>query len=252
MRQRSNYSAATTASVVLHGALLATVLWLKPWARDLPVGTVVAVNIVSNASITDLRAATQAAQEQAAQTEAPLVEAREEPVATSPALAPAAAMPKPQVPSPPKREKPLDLDALAASIAKTAKPSGGRTSSAAKGPARQETALVSRASAGAGMGLSASTMSGLATELQRRWNPNCEVEGGRDVKIRVTFTLGMGGEVLGVVQAGGLEQSPNPVIRVAADRAIRAVHQAAPFSAEYRGAFGQRVNVNFNAADACN
>ena len=239
-----------TASVVLHGALLAAVLWLKPWARDLPVGTVVAVNIVSNASISDLRAATQAAQEQTAQTEAPLVEAREEPVAPSPAPA-AAAMPQPQVLGPPKREKPLDLDALAASIAKTAKPSGGRTSSAAKGPARQETALISRASAGAGTGLSASTMSGLATELQRRWNPNCEVEGSRDVKIRVTFTLGMGGEVLGVVQAGGLEQSPNPVIRVAADRAIRAVHQAAPFSAEYRGAFGQRVNVNFNAADAC-
>ena len=250
MRQRSNYSPAMTASVVLHGALLAAVLWLKPWARDLPIGTVVAVNIVSNASITDLRAATQAAQEQTAQTEAPVVEAREEPVAPSPAPA-AAAMPQPQVLSPPKREKPLDLDALAASIAKTAKPSGGRTSSAAKGPARQETALISRASAGAGTGLSASTMSGLATELQRRWNPNCEVEGGRDVKIRVTFTLGMGGEVLGVVQAGGLEESPNPVIRVAADRAIRAVHQAAPFSAEYRGAFGQRVNVNFNAADAC-
>ena len=32
-----------------------------------------------------------------------------------------------------------------------------------------------------------------------RWNPNCEVEGGRDVLVRVAFKLGVGGQVVGDV-----------------------------------------------------
>ena len=254
MGQRSKTSPAMTASVVLHGVLLASVLWLKPWTRNLPIGTVVPVNIVSNASFTDLRAATQTEQVQSAQTETPVAEAPVEPASPDPTPSPAppsATISKPRAPSPAKPEKTLDLDALAASIAKTAKPAGGKTSSASKGPARPETALAPRAAAGAGTGLSASAMSGLANELQRRWNPNCEVEGGKDVTIRVSFTLGTGGRLSGLVEAGGLESSTNPVVKAAAERAIRAVHQAAPFSTLPNDFFGQRISVNFKAREAC-
>jgi protein TonB len=271
MRERSDFSLAMIASVLLHGGLLAAVMLARPWEHQLPIGAVVPVNIVSNSEFTDLRAAAEAAREQAAETPAPVPEAPPapaepapqplpKPVPPAPPPPPAPAPPKP-VPTPTpkpavepkaqakpaaKPEKSLDLDALAASIARTSK-----ASSAARGPARPETALQARPAAGAARGLSANALSGLAGELQRRWNPNCEVEGGRDVQVRVTFTMGPGGQLLGQVEAGGLEQSPNPVVKAAAERAIRAVHQAAPFSAQYRDAFGQKVTVNFNGREAC-
>ena len=104
--------------------------------------------------------------------------------------------PAPVKPTPPaKPEKSLDLDALSASLSKMAKPAPPKPSSAPKGPARPETAPVARQTVGTG--LSAAAMSGLADELQRRWNPNCDVEGGRDVQLKVIFTIGPGGQVVG-------------------------------------------------------
>jgi periplasmic protein TonB len=256
MAPRQNYTPATAASVALHGLLVAAVLFMRPWSRDLPVGSVVAVNIVSNAQVTDMRAAAQADQIQSAQSETPVAEAPAEPELPSPTAETKLPTPMPMpMPTPTPKSapaarpsKPLDLDALAASIAKTtrSKPAPG-----AKGAPQQETALQPRAAAGAGQGLSASAMAGLANELQRRWNPNCDVEGGRDVKIRVNFVLGSGGQILGLVDAGGLENAANPVVKAAAERAIRAVHQAAPFSTLPRDFFGQRIAVNFNAREAC-
>ena len=266
MRDRSDFSMAMIASLLLHGGLLALVMLARPWEHALPMGAVVPVNIVSNSELTDLRAAAQAAREQAAQTEAPVAEAPPAPAEPTPAPTPPAPQPAPAPPKatpkpaetkpavqPAAPQKPaakpaksLDLDALAASLAKSSK-----ASSAAKGAARPETALEARPAAVSAKGLSANALAGLAGELQRRWNPNCEVEGGRDVQVRVTFTMGPGGQLLGQVEAGGLEQSPNPVVKAAAERAIRAVHQAAPFSAQYRDAFGQRVTVNFNGREAC-
>ncbi|HEX5377732.1 MAG TPA: energy transducer TonB, partial [Phenylobacterium sp.] len=84
MRERTDYSRAMAASVALHLAVLAILILSRGWARQLPVGTVVPVNIVSNASLTDLRAAAQAAQEQAAQTEQPVEDAPVEPAAPEP------------------------------------------------------------------------------------------------------------------------------------------------------------------------
>lgn len=128
----------------------------------------------------------------------------------------------------------LDLDALASQVARL----GARM--------RSETASTS----GAAAGPSASALAGLQDQLQRRWTPNCEVEGARDVRVRVSFRLGVGGDLAGPVEAGGLEQSENAVVRAAAERAIRAVHQAAPFPA-LAGSAGQRIAVNFNAQEAC-
>jgi periplasmic protein TonB len=263
MQGRTDFSRAMIGSVVLHAGVIVLLLVSRMWEKTLPIGSVVPVTIVSNASVTDLRAAEKADQVQTAQTEAPVPEAAPEPAATAaeplqrlapPAPAKAAPAPTPPPPAaaapakPAKPAKPLDLDALAASIAKTA---GAKSSSAARGQPRPETALEARDAAGAGKGVSAAAMAGLANELQRRWNPNCEVEGGKDVKIRVTFMVGAGGQLIGMVEAGGLENSANPVVKAAAERAIRAVHQAAPFSTLPRDFLGQRVAVNFNAREAC-
>ena len=125
--------------------------------------------------------------------------------------------------------------------------SGG--SSAAKGATRPETATQARPAAGTG--LQANQLRGLADELQRRWNPNCDVEGGRDVQVKVTFTLGMSGQVVGEVSANGAERSANAVVQTAADRAIRAVYAASPFRNLTRDFYGQRISVNFNAREAC-
>ena len=289
MARRPDLSPAMAGSVLLHLALAAALIFLKPWARELPPGAAVPITLVTTADVPDVRPAEAAPEPQTAQTDVPVRDAPAEPAAAPPAPPMPAPKPTPQpVPTPSPVPKPvpkvaptpkpstatmtpkpspakpvpqvkpapapaarpptksLNLDALAASVAKA-----GKTSSAPKGPSRPETALQAREAVGAAKGLSASALAGLADELQRRWNPNCEVEGGKDVRIRATFTLGVGGRVVGTVDTGGLENSPNPVIQAAAERAIRAIYQAAPFSTLPRDLVGQRVTVNFNAREAC-
>lgn len=252
-------SPALLGSLALHlGVLLATlVTW--PWARELKVGAVVPINIVSNAPATGVSAAVAADEILEAQTPEPVPEAPPpEPVPPPPAPAPAptpapkVAPPKPTQPAPkkptPKTQKPSTdfLDSLAADVAKISK---SQKASGARGPTRAETAREAREKAGEG--LSANAIAGLADELQRRWNPNCEVEGGRDVRVRVTFTLGPGGRVVGEVKAGGQERSSDAVVKAAAERAIRAVYAAQPFTRLPREFQGSPIAVNFNAREAC-
>ena len=169
-----------------------------------------------------------------------------QPKADAPAAKPAPPKPAP-TPKPKPAEKQLDLDSLLAGLPKPR--SGGKASSAPKGPSRPETATQARPDLGSG--LNANALAGLTDELQRRWNPNCDVEGGRDVRVQVTFMIGQGGGVQGAVSAGGQEQSSNPVVRAAAERAIGAVYGASPFRMLPRDFYGQRVKVNFNAREAC-
>jgi protein TonB len=155
------------------------------------------------------------------------------PSSATPASAPA----RPTAPAtaPPKRPSGgLDLDALAGQVA--------RLGGSRPGPAAP--------AGGAATGPSAAALAGLQDQLQKRWTPNCEVDGGRDVRVRVSFGLSPGGDLAGPVEAGGLERSDNPVVRAAAERAIRAVLQAAPFPA-LASPTGQRIAVNFNAREAC-
>ncbi|MDB5495624.1 MAG: hypothetical protein JWP86_2961, partial [Phenylobacterium sp.] len=168
---------------------------------------------------------------------------------------PAAQKPAP-TPTPAKAQKPakpetsLDLDALAASLSKaTSKPVPPKPSSATKGPARSETALQARPALGTGAS-AAAAVSGLADELQRRWNPNCDVQGGRDVLVKVTFQLGAGGQVVGDV-ASQIVRGQGGVAQVAANRAVSAVYAAAPFRDLPREFYGERISVNFNAREAC-
>lgn len=263
---REKLSGAMAASALLHAAVIGAALISWPWARQLPLGSAVPINIVANAPVTDLAPAEQGPEEALAQTEEPVPEAPAPPAAPAPTPQPVptpakpapAPTPKP-VPTPkpapakpaqkapakpaPKADKGLDLDALAASLP------GAQRSSAAKGPARQATASEARPDLGSGQ--AASAIAGMSDEIQKRWNPNCNVEGGRDVRLKVSFTLGGGGQVVGQVGAHGAENSADPVVRAAAERAIRAVYAAAPFTRLPRSLYGQRFDLNFKTSEAC-
>ena len=261
---RRELSPAFLGSVLLHVTAAVALLISWNFARNLKVGSVVPVTIVSKAPATDVRKAEQAPAEQTAQVPEPVPEAPLEstPPAPQPKPTPPPPTPKPvpkevkpvpapapAKPAPPaKPQKSLDLDALSASLSKMTKAAPPKPSSAAKGPARSETALQARPALGAGV--AAAALSGLTDELQRRWNPNCDVEGGRDVKVQVIFTLGAGGQVVGNVasQIGGPQ---TPVSRTAAERAVSAVYAAAPFRNLPREFYGDKIKVNFNAREAC-
>ena len=94
-------------------------------------------------------------------------------------------------------------------------------------------------------------MSGLTEELQRRWNPNCDVEGGRDVQVRVDLHARRrrpGGRRRRHLRS----RAPRtPSSQAAADRAVRAVYAAAPFRNLPREFYGDKIAVNFNAREAC-
>lgn len=157
--------------------------------------------------------------------------------------------PSPPAPAKPQQKPGLDLDALAKSVAGS-KPSGGKPAPAKPGPNRPSTAPVPRPAVGAGKGLSASSMAGLAAELQRRWNPNCAVEGGGRTNLTIQILLSPTGQLLGepkVIRG----MSGDPIVQADALQAISAIRQAAPFPNLPDEAYGERLNLNFNGAKAC-
>jgi outer membrane biosynthesis protein TonB len=157
--------------------------------------------------------------------------------------------PKPTPPQPQaKPQKSLDLDALSASISSMSKSTAKAPSAAARGPAQAATSPTPHPAMSAAQ--SAAAIRGLSDELQRRWNPNCDVEGGRDVKLKVIFTIGEGGQVVGNATAQ-IVGSVTPVSRAAQNRAVSAVYAAAPFRNLPQEFYGQRITVNFNAQEAC-
>jgi outer membrane biosynthesis protein TonB len=261
---RRELQPAMAGSLVLH--LLIAVALMVSWnfTRNLKVGAIVPVTLVANAPETDVRQAEQAPVEQAAATPEPVPSAPAQSVAPPEPPKPTPPTPKPlptpkvvepkpapapAKPTPAKPEKSLDLDALSASISKMAKPTPAKPSSAAKGPARPETAQQARPALGTGVA-SAAAVSGLAEELQRRWNPNCDVEGGRDVLVRVVFTIGAGGQVVGDV-GSEIRSVRNAVSQAGASRAVSAVYAAAPYRNLPREFYGEKISVNFNAREAC-
>ncbi len=256
--QTDNRSPALLASGLLHGLALAAALFVWPHKdRPIDLGSAVPVNIVTQGPVANVRPAEQGLEDLEAQTEDPLTEAPPTPAAPIPAPAPPAPAPSAAATkagaAPNKAAaKPapaFDLDALAATVAKRAA-AGGQRSNAARGPARQETAVQARPAVGAANAMIGSALGVLAAELQRRWNPNCEVEGGSSVDIRVGFRLIQGGRIAGDVESSGATAS-DPVIKAASDRAVRAVRAAAPFESLPQELFGQKIVVNFNAQKAC-
>jgi outer membrane biosynthesis protein TonB len=272
---RSDFRPALLGSILLHGGVLALGLLAFGSNRELKVGSAVPVTIVTNAPPAELAPAVQAPEPQTAQTEQPVPEAPPEaspptpqpapqpvpkpptpqpkPTPPQPKPAPAAKLtpappkpapaPKPAAKPAPTAAKGLDLDALAASVSKMAKPS-----SAAKGPNHAATAQEART--GTGSAEMAAAMNGLTDDLQRRWNPNCGVAEGRAVVVKVSFRLNAGGGVVGEPRAQ-IAGPLNAAAQVGAQRAVSAVFAAAPFRNLPPDFYRQTINVTFNAREAC-
>lgn len=282
--ERNNLSPALIGSVVLHGLVVAAVMIGWPWKTSKPIviGESVPVTIVTEGP-TNVRPAIEDPVEQLAETVEPVPDATPEPPAPTPAPTPQPAPPKPQpaptpkpqptppkpVPSPapkppqpqpkptpqkptPAKAEPDFFSSLEKTLSKTAKPAGKPNSSAQQGQTnRPETATQARPGAGQMTALQASAISGMKDEIQRRWNPNCEVVGGGSMQIKLSFKLAANGRVAGQVTAGGAENSGDTIVRTEAERAIRAVFQSAPFEGLPPDYYNQQLTLNFKARDAC-
>ncbi len=265
-RRENGFSPALIGSVALHGAVAALILFGLPWksAKPITIGESVPVTIVTNGP-TNVRPAVEAPVEQTAQTPEPTPEATPQPPAPTPAPTPTPAPAPPPKPTPAPKPTPTPAPAkptptkkndsdffasMEASIAKSQKATGKPTANAAKGPARAETSVSARPAMGAATGLSAAALGRLQGEVQDRWNPNCEVEGGANVSVRVVFVIGPGGRVVGQPESPGTS-SPDPVVKAASDRAVRALFAASPFAYLPQDLYGQKIALNFNAKQAC-
>lgn len=268
--RRIEVSPAALGSIALHVAVVAA--FMISWgSRDLQVGSVVPVTIVAGPP-GEPRPAEQGPETLEPLTEAPVAEAPPDPVPPPPAPAPVptpkAAKPPEKAPAPTRKatprppEKSLDLDALSASLTAPAR-NAPRPSSAAQGPTRAATAPAARETAGASDAASTAALEGLAEELQRRWKPNCSLD-GRRIIVKATFQIGFGGQVVGEVkseyQGRPIERRLNVncasndtdcLVHAAADRAVSAIFAAAPYRGLPRNLYGQRITVNFNAREAC-
>jgi outer membrane biosynthesis protein TonB len=181
----------------------------------------------------------------------------------APTPKPAPPKPAPPKPTPPKE---LDLDQLAAAKTRPSKaansgsldlaalsaPPKGARSNAPKGPAKAETDFLARLAVGHATALSGDAMSALQSKLNRLWNPNCEVEGGGGVVVRVEMKLTSGGYLIGqpilVSQAGA--SVAGAVVAASAQRALSAVRQGEPYT-EIPKDGPHDLLLKFNAKQAC-
>ena len=268
-----NRMPAMTASAVLHLALLASVLFVWPWTKPITLSNVVPVTLVTSDQTSQPSEAVAAPTPQPPATETPTPEAPVTPAAPEPAPlpvpapptvksvqakpapapkpAPAKPVPTPAKASPKPLESTFDPDAELASLTKSAKAAGAKQSSAKRGPSRPQTAVQARLTTGAGDVSAASALTSMAAALQRLWNPNCDVPGAGDLDIKVTFRLSPGGRLIGSPQSTGDTAPESSVLRVASDRAKRAVYAAQPFDSLPANLYNQPITVKFNGQAAC-
>lgn len=258
----SNRMPAMTASAALHLALLASVLFVWPWSKPIKLSSVVPVTLVTSDQASEPSEAVAAPTPQTAATDTPVPQAPPQAAAAAPMppptpaatpVKPAAVKPAPAAAKPPAKPAPADFDpdAVLASLSKSAKVAGAKQSSARRGPVRPETAVQARLTAGAGDAVSANALTSMAAALQRLWNPNCDVQGAGDLDIRVTFRLSASGRLVGSPQSSGDSAPESSVVRVASDRAKRAVFAAEPFDGLPANLYRQPITVKFNGQAAC-
>jgi outer membrane biosynthesis protein TonB len=255
----TNRTPALTASAVLHALLLASAFFVWPWSKPIRLSSVVPVTLVTSDQASEPAPAIAAPTPQPPATETPAPQAPPQPAEPQPAPAPVPAPPPPKPavkpaaakPTPKPAEASFDPDAVLASLAKSQKAAGAKQSSARRGPAKPSTAVQARLTTGAGDAASANALTSLAAALQRVWNPNCDVPGAADLDIRVTFRLSPGGRLIGTPQSTGDSAPESSLLRVASDRAKRAVYGAQPYDSLPPNLYGQPITVKFNGQAAC-
>ena len=169
-----------------------------------------------------------------------------------PAPGPATPKPSPQKPQPQKpatqrpavRDEPsLDLEALSKRLAQNT-PRTPRT------PRTPTPAPDAAGSGGASPQELADARATLASRLVEAWNPNCQVEGGSRINVRVRFRLAENGRVAGEPDPVGGD-SGEPLVRAAQDRAVRAILRLQPYDWMPKEALNETYTINFDAQRAC-
>lgn len=274
-RERNGITPALVVSGVVHvGALLAVIFLGGIFKKPMELGGGVPVTLVAEGPPI-LRDAPQGPEEQLAQTEEPSpLPPEPDPAPPAPQPTPAPPQPAPPKPAPtptpkpspsptPKPTKPapttppakpakpspspsLDFDRLLSDLqGKSGKPGGGRP-----GPAKPNTTPAPGSSPGEVSQAAKGYANNLGKDLGRRWNPNCEVEGGDKVNITVQIIINSNGRLIGdpkVIRGA----KDDPITKAAITRAIFAVRAAEPFKEFPAELAGEKLNFNLNAQTAC-
>jgi protein TonB len=258
--QRTRLAPSAVAAVGLHLAVLVAGMLVWPWGKPMQIANVTAITLTP-APAAPPPPALQAPEPQTAAAPEPVPKPRPpKPPPPRPQPTPAPVKPTPPppnidpkgIPKPvaakPKPAEPDFLSSLTTSLDKTTT----KPSAAAKGPPRLETAPVARTDPGAEQA-TANAAEAVGARLNRIWNKSCGVEGFRDVVIRVKFSLTPEGALQGVPDVMDKGPPGNSVWQAAADRAVRAVVQAAPFTELPRASYGQwkTFNAVFDGKVAC-
>ncbi len=285
-RERTNFTPSMLAALGLHLAVFVSGLIIWPWfGKPVQIANVTAITLTPSRSAPP-PPALQAHDEQTAA--APVVTPKPSkpapPPPPQPKVQPKPEPPKPIPPKPqpapaptpkpsaaPKTEN-LDLNALSTSLDKSVKSQnrtktkdsldlnaltssldkGAKPQAATKGPSRFETALSPRNDPGAAAATT-DAAAAVGARLNRIWNKSCGVEGFRDLIITVRFHLSIDGQLIDQPEVVSPPQLGNSVWVAAADRAKRAVNQAAPFTELPRQTYGQWKTfiANFDGKQAC-
>ena len=153
---------------------------------------------------------------------------------TPPRAQPTPPRPTPARPTPPRREDTLDLDSLA-------------------GPPRPATRPGTRPATGQqGQGAASQATGPQVTAIFNQVYPNwilpCDIPGARDLRIQMDVTIDRNGRITDGPTLIGVRS--DPVWRAAADGALRALRQTAPFDVP-QGFEGGRWRPSFNTERAC-
>ncbi len=235
-------------AVTLHILVIWAAMMLAPKPPPpLPFGSSVPVTIIANSPTTDLRAALEAEADQSATTPDP-VDVPPAPMAapTPPTPAPPArptpappqpksAAPPAKAATPPGKTQPkaatrpaatpsLDLDQLAASVARDARANASGRSNAPKGAARPETAPQARPVQG--NGLTAAENGIVGPRLEQIHRRPCEIRGGGNIPIVVNVEIDASGRVLNVTSPSSSDRRDPTPENIAAENAISSVRQA--------------------------
>lgn len=169
-------------------------------------------------------------------TPVPAKKAPTPPRPTPPRPTPPRAQPTPPRPTPPRREESLDLDALA----------GPARPSPRTGP-RPPTGQQGQGTAPRAIG--PAQVAAIFRQAEDNWVVICDVPGARELRIQMDVTLDERGRVTSGPTLVGARS--DPVYRAAADSAVRAIRQTAPFDVP-QGFEGGRYRPTFITERACN
>ena len=231
---------AMAASAALHLALLATVLIILPrLTKPLTGSTVVPVTLVTSVDIPDLAAITPVPKQAPTPMETP--EPQTPPVQPSSSPAPQSIAPKPMPKVPTKA--PTNTASSDDNFLKNLAASLPHSS-----PPRKPTPPTTPS--GGGAPVSANARAVIEEALRRVWNANCDVPAGAQTNIEVTFQLDSSGRLVGEIHSAA-ENSSDPIVRTAFERAVRAINQAKPFPRLPLGFPGGSVTAPFDAKQAC-